>query len=299
MPDSELAPVGLVTPLVEQHVWLEHQADALVVDSGTVLGATFTDLITGEQGWIEADATVVATGGFVRDRDRLLDARPELADLTVVFEAAPTSDGGGHAMLEEVGAQTHNLSEVGVYAHSLVDPRTGFEDEALWPVPGLMKTLVVDLAGTRIADESESTGFGFVEHLLAAPDHRLLALYPSTVMENVEVRLPHYNRTDVHETETVALDELEAAGVFTQHASVDEAAAHWGVDAKALLATLQRYDELAAGGKDLDHGKDANDLVGFGDQPFHVLEVVAGAAKAFGGVLLDTHGRVLDADGEP
>ncbi len=299
LPGSSLAPVALVTEPLEDVIWLEHEATGLVTEGDRVAGASYTDLRTDESGWVQAGSVVVATGGFARNREAVVEARPALLDLGLSFESAPSSDGGGEVLLASVPAQRQNLDAVGVYVHSLADPRDGFDDEVLWPSPSVKKTLIVDLDGQRVADESLSMGFGMVDVLLEAPDQRLFALLSDGLYDNLSAQVPAYNRSDEEAEETVDLAALVEAGVLSSHADAAEVAAWWGLDPEALSATVARYDALAASGEDLDFGKDPSWMIGFGDRPIHTLELVPGVAKTFGGLLLDDHAQVLDHNGEP
>ena len=294
---SELAPVSLLTEGLDEAIRLQHQADALLVEQGAVVGASYTDLRTGEQGQVRAKAVVVATGGFARHTERVLEVRPELSPLTLHVEAGPSSDGGGLVLFEGLEVREQNLAEVGVYTHSVADPRKGFEGEVLWPVPSVKHALIVDLAGRRVADEGRTTGFDMVDALLAAPDRRLVALVPDALYPKLRAIVPPYNRKPGERRRALPATELTQLGALATHADVASAAAHWGMPAEVLTATVQRYDEHVAAGRDADFGKDPAWLVGFGDRPVHAMELVVATAKTFGGVALDEQARVLGVDG--
>ncbi|MCB9764712.1 MAG: FAD-dependent oxidoreductase [Alphaproteobacteria bacterium] len=293
--DGEAPVAGLVTA-TEAAVWTEHRADALVSEDGRVVGAQFTDLRTGEEGWIEAGATVVATGGFARDLDRVLADRPGLDGATVVFEHHPNAVGGGHPLLEALGVPFQNAGSFGVYVHAVEDWRE--PGEALWP-RNLFATMIVDLEGQRVADEQAVQGFKLVESLLEAPEKRLLALYPAALFEPMRLAVPAYNWAEAGQEEEIDALELIDEGLAWRFADAADAAAHFGVDPDALTASVQRYDDLARQGTDDDFGKPGFLMVPFGADPIYVIELVAGAAKAFGGAALDEQARVLGVDGTP
>lgn len=55
------------------------EVTAPVMDGGRVIGVRWTDLSTGDQGATEADAVVIATGGFMRNLDEIARVAPGLA----------------------------------------------------------------------------------------------------------------------------------------------------------------------------------------------------------------------------
>lgn len=292
----------IVTRIAEtlpDEILLSTRAETLLQDDdGAVAGVWITDLVSGEQGWIQAGATVVASGGFARDVERLLEDRPELADLEYVVESAPTSDGLGHALLEPVGADVHNAGANGIYMHATPDHRTGFEGEALI-LTATRYALIVNGEGERVANEEEVAGFGMFDHAMASPSRRLLALWPQDVFSMQDISVPGYNAETRGANENLDSSELVEAGSARIYDTIDDVAAGEGIDLDPLSRTFLRYVELVAAGQDDDFGKGAELLESFEDQPLVVTDLTPGASKAFGGVRTDVDGRALDGDGEP
>lgn len=290
---------GAVAPLVaalSAQTWLETRADSLVREGEQVVGARYTALATGETGWVQAGAVVVATGGFARDSERMLADRPELSAFTLRFEAAPHSLGLGLDLLEPLGAALSAPGRSGVYVHSVADYREGYAGEVLW-LPGLFSGLIFDRSGARITNEQKLQTFGLFQQLLDAPDQRLFALVPAPILEELGPLVPPYNNLDG--AQALTLDELVDGGVLGRFDTIGEAAAWAGADAEALAATLARYELQVAQQRDDDFGKEARFLIPFGGGPLYVMELVPGSAKSFVGVSLDLEARVLDAEGAP
>lgn len=289
-------PLHTIAQSLEQEIWLYHEATALILGSNGVLGAQFEDLRTGETDWIQAQETIIATGGFARNRDRLLEDRPDVAELTVLYETHHLADGGGVALLEQVGAANQNAGSFGLYTHSIPDWRSGMENEALW-LPMIRQSLIVDLNGKRVASEFEAHGFGLQEALLAAPEQRLFALFPESTWLNQDIIIPTYN---YDETQQKTVDRQEALdqGVAFSHDTPEQVANHWDMDLSELTQTLVDYETAASNSEDIEFDKAPRDLVPFGSEPITSVELFLGAAKAFGGAELDTEARVLDANGE-
>ena len=294
-PYLDRPPVHVLVPEVEDLVWLQSEALELLVEDGAVVGARYEDLRTGEQASIRAASTVVATGGFARDTELLVQDRPELDGVRVLFEAAPSTDGGGRHLLDGVVAGSQNQGAYGLYVHSLEHPELPYETLLAVELPF---QLVVDLDGQRVGPESDSFGFLWADHLLEAPEQRLLAVLGARYLETAAFYVPGYLWSDPDVPEVVGAQELVELGSLLRHDTVAEAAEAWGIEPDALTATIDTYDADMAAGKDR-LGKVDPYLEPIGDDGVLTFELGLGAAKAFGGAWLDEEARVLDVDGEP
>ena len=82
--------------------------------------------------------------------------------------------------------------------------------------------------------------------------------------------------------------------------TIDQLAELIGMDSATLEATIQRYNELAAGGVDLDFGKPGEQLIAIENGPFFALLydtfITCGT---FGGLKIDLYGRVINTEGNP
>jgi predicted oxidoreductase len=295
---GEKHPLHTVAKSLEGETWLFHEATALVLGDAGVLGARFEDLRNGETGWIQAAETLLATGGFARNDEALFEDRPEIKDLMVLYEAHHMADGGGLGLFRDAGAATQNPGSYGLYTHSMQDWRLNMEREALW-LPSIRQSLIVDLNGKRVDSEFEAHGFALQDALLAAPEKRLIALFPEVVWVPQKIIIPGYNLTEQGQTQTMDSKEAVDQGAAFAHMSLAEVAAHWSMDLGQLEATLATYEAASAAGEDTEFQKAPMDLVSFGSNTLFSVELFLGAAKAFGGAELDEQGRVLDANGEP
>lgn len=296
---GELGPVAGLVDDLESLAWSSVEALSLRVDEsepGRVAGAWLQDLRTGESVEVAAAATIIATGGFARDLERVQAARPDLVGATVVFEARPSSDGGGHLLLEHAGALLQNLEHHGVYLHSVADPRSGLEGEAI-VLDRLETSLMVDQDGQRVANEATSSGFALSAVLQEAPDQRLWAILPGAVFDdsNLATMGPALG---VAEADALSPADLVDLGIAARGSDAAALSAATGIDGPGLQATLQRYAELVESGEDVDFGKLADGLVALTDDMV-IVELAAGSAKSFGGAWLDEQARVLDTDGQP
>lgn len=276
-------------------IWTEKPALELVLDHGHVVGVWLDE--ADPQAWVRARATVVATGGFARNVERLLADRPELVETSYVYEIGHSTVGGGHELLETIGADFHNTGRYGIYVHAVRDWREGYENEAL-TLNSVMSSLIVDVEGNRLVNEQQTLGFQVYDTLLDSPGNTLYALFPQRVFRSGTASVPSYNMTPDGSSSKVAMTDLAAYGVTTLYASVSDLATGLGFDEATIEATIQRYDDQAAAGVDEDFGKDAEFLIPFASLELMAAPLAPGAAKSFGGVRTDERGRVLYPNGE-
>ena len=294
---TESFPSTIFVEALGEQVWHETRADALVVDQGQVIGVRFTDLVSGETGWVAASDTVVATGGFARNLERLLQDRPELEDQRLLVETHTGMQGLGHEMLEAVDSAWQNQGHYGLYAHSIPDYRDPGGVESLF-FPGLFSSLVVDLRGERVANEQAAQGFQMSRILLDAPEGRLFALLDRFTVELGSFRIPAYNWQDEGVGEEIPSSVVLDEGGITRFESLEALAAALGIEEETLVATVARYEELVLEQEDEDFGKDPAFLKLFVDEVYYVMELTLGAAKAYGGVDISDNWQVLDSTGE-
>jgi succinate dehydrogenase/fumarate reductase flavoprotein subunit len=295
---TEAYPSTVLLEALGDRVWTETRADALVVGEGRVLGVRFLDLVTGESGWVAATNTVVATGGFARNLDRLLQDRPEIGDQRLLIESHHGTQGLGHAMLEAVDPLWQNQGHYGVYAHSIPDVRDPDGVESLF-FPGLFNSLIVNLHGERVANEQTTQGFQMSRIVLDAPEGRLFALLDQFTVDLGSFSVPAYNWQEEGVVEEIPSSVVLEEGGISRFESLEALATALGIDEETLVDTAARYAALVESQEDVDFGKDPAFLKRFVDEVYYVMELTLGAAKAYGGVDLSDDWQVLDASGVP
>lgn len=81
--------------------------------------------------------------------------------------------------------------------------------------------------------------------------------------------------------------------------SLEELAAKLEVDPATFLATVKRYNEVVASGKDSDFGKPANLLTPIVKAPFYGIHRTVRVSAICSGMVVDETHRALDPDGRP
>jgi len=81
--------------------------------------------------------------------------------------------------------------------------------------------------------------------------------------------------------------------------TIEELAKKIEVDSANLVATVKRYNELAASGQDIDYGKPANQLFPIDKAPFYGIRRTLRISAICSGLLVDDNHQCLDSGGNP
>ena len=94
-----------------------------------------------------------------------------------------------------------------------------------------------------------------------------------------------------------AMEMTVESGTSVTADTLEELAAAMGVPAGNLVATVERYNELAQGGKDEDFGKDVANLFPIVKPPFYASQITAALLSCASGLNVDGNMNVCSADG--
>jgi predicted oxidoreductase len=271
------------------------KAERLVVEDGVVRGVAIRHLRTGRTETLRAASTVLATGGFESDLDRVLGnwtpglPRPD----RLLVGSAISATGSGHDMATAAGGALTRINRHYIYIDGLPDPRdpdgihalTGGNGRAMWVnaqgrrftnEAGWDKQILVDLLGQEpstywaVFDESARDAFGVRG-----------AAWVSTPVEGHPIL---DNPKSAHKAE-----------------SLDALAAMAGLPADALKASVARFNNLVAAGVDADFKRfKAGDRLpaSITRPPFYAVQFFPMTRKNMGGVSIDMGARVLNRQGQ-
>ncbi|MBI5262682.1 MAG: FAD-dependent oxidoreductase [Bradyrhizobium sp.] len=293
-------------------LWLSSPVRELIVTNGAVVGAAVER--EGRRVRVRtARGVVLACGGFPHDVVRRKAMFPHAPTGQEHWSPGPTGNtGDGLRLAESAGGRIedglpHAAAWVPVSITHRKDGSQGvmphFIDRAK---PGV---IAVTADGMRFANEGNSY-HDFVQAMVKAAkpgretaaflvtDHRALRRYGLGCVPPFPMPIGGYLRS----------------GYLKRGATLAELAAQAGIDAKALEATVARFNETAVEGRDPDFGKGSraynryqgdalhgpNPCVApINDGPFYAIKLVIGDLGTYAGIRTDEHARALDADGHP
>lgn len=279
--------------------------ESLIVDEdGTVTGAVATKEDGGTL-TMNATATVVATGGFGADTDKAAEI---LKSEYYTSLGMPNAGEGLYAM-EEIGAinwdatpllHACQLAESTVTQSSSSDSLAGFSDSSLTQL--LESPLLwVDASGTRFTNEDVVYDTAFWANAAYTVGGRYFVIVDEATLEDYTTGTdllisnagPGANK---ELADMVALaDQAVKAGTAFKGSSLAELADAAGMDAADLEASVSRYNELVANGKDTDYGKASESLmypVKSGN--YYAFDCRAVYLGTVGGVKVDENLQVID-----
>ena len=280
--------------------------------SGAVVGA----IAEGPDGYVKINASkgvVVATGGYVNNKEMFAARQCGLeASLSGNLNWG-TSKGEGIKAMLWAGAHMDHFPTTMIFDRGVVMPgqtldRWGDEGFAFFTF-ATQPFLKVNQYGKRICNESSP--YDYVVHAAQQyPDHAWYPIWDSSWKEDVQEfktigcsTLYSREGSNHHAPGLGGVEEQMAGYVEDGHIvkadTIEELAEGLGIDADALVATVERYNELVAVGEDTDFGKDAYRLSAIDEPPFYGMKTGGLALCTLDGVVIDDDYRVLDVNDEP
>ena len=252
----------------------ESKATDLIYEDGQVKGVTVTDK-NGSYN-IYADATVLATGGFLRNEELMKEYAPDWADTNVYCSAGSTGD--GHEMAMKLGAHMIGDSFGCVWEF---DGKNGYHmDGGMTPMVSFFR---VNQEGKRVLNEYGGTNVNANNN---------------TTVQQTGNRV--YCFMDSTSKYAGLAEQSVAAGLAYKADTLEELADAYGIDKAALLETVNAYNKTKAGGKDdPDFGVPNAYMVSMTDAPIYATYYQPYPTNCLAGLEADEYCRLLDADNKP
>jgi succinate dehydrogenase/fumarate reductase flavoprotein subunit len=256
---------------------------------------------TGERitGLPEADAVVIASGGFERDSTLV---KAFLRGPMVAPAGVPTNEGDGLRLAIAAGAALGTMSEAW-WAPAVGLPGDTIDGSPMYRLmlgerarPGC---LIVDRSGRRFVDESQN--YNDVGRTLQDFDAATFSFphVPAWLLFDAEYR-------STYRVFTVTPGDPDPEWLV-RAGTVAALAERLGIPGPQLQETIDAFNRAAGGGGDPEFGRGGyayDRFVGrlgpLGDGPYYALEILPGCLGTKGGPRTDSDGRVLAAlDGSP
>jgi succinate dehydrogenase/fumarate reductase flavoprotein subunit len=246
----------------------------------------------------DADAVVIASGGFERDAQLV---RAFLRGPMLATAGAPWARGDGLRLAMAAGASLDLMGEAW-WCPAVQIPGETIDGQPMFRHLNEPKarphSLIVDGSGRRFIDEAQNyNDFGRALHAFDAAGFCFKHVPAWMVFDAA------YRRANA--LWTLASDAPDPQWLI-RASTPRELAEAIGVPPEVLEATLARFNENAARGDDPDFGRGSlshdrfmGSLGSVDEPPFYALKVLPGCLGTKGGPRTDVDGRVLDAADSP
>ncbi len=269
----------------------ETAAERLMQDEdGRVIGVA----ARGADGLRRFHGTVVlAAGGFEGNGEMLTRyLGPRSVYLRPVCKGANYNRGEGIRMALEVGAAASG--DFGSYHAEPVDPRSGVAEASVFIFP---YGILVNKDGQRFCDEAPGTVDAWYERVT-----RRIYEQPEgiawVVLDARHMRIPNYRlgiRTDKPPIAANTIPDL-ARAIGLRPEVLEATVAAYNVACRPGAWKPLELDGLATQGL---HPPKSNWATPIEEAPFHAYPIISSNVFTFGGVKVDSSGRVLDAADRP
>ena len=233
-----------------------------------------------------AKGVILATGDYGSNYEMCAEMCPWVVG-THNYYSPNDNTGDGHKIGTWLGAKMETLPHTKMaHIHNSIDG-TNLTDSPVKSDPFLW----VNQDGNRFANE----------HMEYAMVCNTVREQPGDVFYVVhDANFSDQRQAFLNPRGPVSEEAVEAAidlGYTVKADTLEEAAEAMDIPAEALVATVARYNELAAAGLDEDFGKPAEDLKPIEEPPFYITRTYTPMDVTMGGLMVDTKMRVLKEEG--
>ena len=264
----------LLAKIGEDEISLLYNTEAteLIVEDGAVTGVKATG--DGIRYTINADAVVLATGGFGANLEMCAAYNPDLAGF--VTTNSPCATGDGIKMAEAVGAATVDMEQIQIHP-------TVYQATSLMVTESVRGggAILVNASGERFVDEMETRDVVSAAEIAQEGGYAYL-VFDQAQRDNLS-----------------AIDSYVSNGLTVQADTIEDLATQMGVDAANLQATVEAWNQAVAEQNDEAFGRTTGMDVDISVAPFYAIQIAPGIHHTMGGVKIDTTASVISVDGEP
>lgn len=264
---------GLVRNVYERDIPLFVNADVVKINEtdGKISGVQVK--IEGKEKTINADAVIVATGGFGANMDMVVANKPELAGFVTTNQAGSTGD--GIQMIEALGGQTVDLDKIQI--HPTVEQETSLLITEAVRGEG---AILVNQAGTRFYNEMD-TRDKVSQAIIALPEQYAYLVFDSGVKERAK-----------------AIDFYIEQGLTVSSETIEGLAKEIGASEADLKATLETWNQAVTEQNDAEFGRTTAMAHALDKGPYYAIKIAPGIHHTMGGVKINTLAEVQNTDNQ-
>lgn len=263
-------------------VLYETPAVELIVDKGRVTGVKALGEDK-EYTFLAKDGVILASGGFGSNLEMRVKYNKGV-DENILSTNTVGITGDGITMAEKIGAQLEDMPFIQTYP--TCDPISGallyFGDVRL-----IGGSILINQEGKRFVEELERRDV----ISMAIKNQTGNAAYQ--FCDEAQVKL-----SGVAEHHADEMNYLFNNKLLVKADTIKEAADFFGIDAAELEKTVEKYNQYAKDGKDLEFNKRGKLTPFEAKGPFYIMKAVPAVHHTMGGVKIDENARVINTKGE-
>ena len=263
-------------------VLYETPAVELIVDKGRVTGVKALGEDK-EYTFLAKDGVILASGGFGSNLEMRVKYNKDV-DENILSTNTVGITGDGITMAEKIGAQLEDMPFIQTYP--TCDPISGallyFGDVRL-----IGGSILINQEGKRFVEELERRDV----ISMAIKNQTGNAAYQ--FCDEAQVKL-----SGVAEHHADEMNYLFNNKLLVKADTIKEAADFFGIDAAELEKTVEKYNQYAKDGKDLEFNKRGKLTPFEAKGPFYIMKAVPAVHHTMGGVKIDENARVINTKGE-
>ncbi len=263
--------------------YYDTKAETIVMEDGKAVGIEGSNTEgNGDTLTLTANnGVILATGGFGSNIEMREEFNPNYGEGYKSTDSVG-SNGSGIEMAEAVGANLVDMQYIQTYPYC--DPISGgllyIDDARLYG-----DSIIVNLEGERFVSELDTRDV-MSEAILNQTGQVCYEVIDSTAWEKDKIEEHHGGEVEY----MYAMNELVKAD------TLEEAAEFFGIDAEALVETVEKYNSYVDSGVDEDFGRGS--LNGkIETAPFYIVVATPAVHHTMGGVQINTDAEVIDTDG--
>lgn len=260
----------------------ETPAVELIIDKGRVTGVKALGEDK-EYTFLAKDGVILASGGFGSNLEMRVKYNKDV-DENILSTNTVGITGDGITMAEKIGAQLEDMPFIQTYP--TCDPISGallyFGDVRL-----IGGSILINQEGKRFVEELERRDV----ISMAIKNQTGNAAYQ--FCDEAQVKL-----SGVAEHHADEMNYLFNNKLLVKADTIKEAADFFGIDAAELEKTVEKYNQYAKDGKDLEFNKRGKLTPFEAKGPFYIMKAVPAVHHTMGGVKIDENARVINTKGE-
>lgn len=246
-------------------------------------------------------AVLLTTGDMAADREMMAHYNRSLSKI-VRYNVNTNDTGDGQKMGIWAGAEMDEFAsgDLWPFAAVMMDGTlpTTFDKTHFYAGVANLPVLMVDGAGRRLAAENLPFQSFSIPKLTCTTDGCAWSVWDSAWAEKFPkggYMVEDYTASNTQEE----VDKNVENGVTFKFDTIEELGEHCGFDAEIFKASFTRYNELCAGGEDLDFYKDPLWMNPIDTPPYYASKHCSSMTSTRGGLKNDERCRVLDKEGLP